>query len=172
MKKLILSIALIAAVLTVNAQTPVDKIFKKYAGEDGYTTVIINSFMFKLMASIETDDPEYEQFKKASSGIESIRILAQDGNGSVGFGRELIENLPRDEYEELMVVKESDEEVLFLAREEGGVITEFLLVVAGEDGDDALIVFTGNIDLESIASISKGLDLPAMESLEDFDEKP
>lgn len=172
MKKLLLSIVLIAGMLTVNAQTPVDKIFNKYAGKDGYTTVIINSFMFKLLASIETDDPEYEEFRKASSGIESIRILAQDGGGSVGFGRELIKNLPRDEYEELMVVKEVDEEVLFLAREDGGVITEFLLVVAGDDGEDALIVFTGNIDLESIASLSQGLDLPAMESLENFDEKP
>jgi hypothetical protein len=172
MKKLLVSIVLIAGMLTVNAQSPVDKIFNKYAGQDGYTTVVINSFMFKLMASIETNDPEYEEFKKASAGIESIRILAQDGDGSVGFGRELIESLPRKEYEELMVVKEADEEVLFLAREEGGIITEFLLVVSGEDGDDALIVFTGNIDLESIASLSQGLDLPAMENLGDFDERP
>ena len=172
MKKLILSIVLIAGMLTVKAQTPVDKIFNKYAGQDGYTTVVINSFMFKLLASIETDDPEYEQFKSASAGIESIRILAQDGDGSEGFGKDLIKNLPRNEYEELMVVKEADEEVLFLAREDGGIITEFLLVVAGDDGDDALIVFTGNIDLESIASLSQGLDLPAMENLGDFDEKP
>ena len=154
----------------MSAQTPVDKIFNKYAGKDGYTTVVINSFMFKLLASIETDDPEYEQFKKASSGIESIKILTQDGGSSKSFGKELLEILPRSEYEELMVVKESDEEVLFLAREEDGNITEFLLIVSGDDGDDALIVFTGNIDLESIASISSGLDLPAMESLEDFDE--
>lgn len=172
MKKLLLSIVLIAGVLTVNAQSPVDKIFNKYAGQDGYTTVIINSFMFKILASIETDDPDYESFKKATSGIESIRILAQDGGNSEGFGRELIDNLSRKDYEELMVVKEADEEVLFLAREEGGIITEFLLIVSGKDGDDALIVFTGNIDLESIASLSSGLDLPAMESLKDFDEMP
>jgi len=170
MKKVLLSIVLIAGIMTMSAQTPVDKIFNKYAGKDGYTTVVINSFMFKLLASIETDDPEYEEFKKASSGIESIRILTQDGGTSKSFGKELLEILPRSEYEELMVVKESDEEVLFLAREEDGNITEFLLIVSGDDGDDALIVFTGNIDLESIASISSGLNLPAMENLEDFDE--
>ncbi len=170
MKKLLLSIVLIAGIMTMSAQSPVDKIFNKYAGKDGYTTVIINSFMFKLLASIETDDPEYESFKKASSGIESIKILTQDGGDSKSFGKELLEILPRNEYEELMVVKEADEEVLFLAREEDGKITEFLLIVSGDDGDDALIVFTGNIDLKSIASISSGLNLPAMESLENFDE--
>lgn len=171
MKKVIFSIILIASLLAVNGQTPVDKVFQKYAGKDGYTTVIINSFMFKLMASIETDDPDYEEFKKASAGIESIRILAVDSDDAVGFAGDLIKQLPRNEYEELMVVKEADEEVLFLAREEGSVITEFLLIVDDSDGDDALIVFTGNIDLESIASLSSGMDLPAMESLEEFEEE-
>ncbi len=170
MKKLLLSIVLIAGIMTMNAQSPVDKIFDKYAGKDGYTTVIINSFMFRLIANLDIDDPDYNEFKKASAGIESIKILTQDGGNSKSFGKELIEILPRKEYKELMVVKDAEEEVLFLAREEGGIITEFLLIVSGDDGDDALIVFTGNIDLESIASISKGMDLPAMDNLEDFDE--
>jgi hypothetical protein len=167
MKKLALIIACITG-MAVIAQSPVDKIFNKYAGKDGYTTVEINSMMFKLMSNIETNDPEYEDFKKATSGIESIRILAQD-NGGANFARELLDILPREKYEEMMVVKESDEEVVFLAREEGGIVTEFLLIVDGKGNDDALIVFKGNIDLESIASLSGAMDLPAMESLEDLE---
>lgn len=167
MKKLVIIIAFITGMAAM-AQSPVDKIFNKYAGKDGYTTVVINSFMFKLMANIETDDPEYEEFRKATSGIESIRILAAEG-GEANFAGELLDILPREEYEEMMVVKEADEEVAFLAREEGGIITEFLLIVDGKGNEDALIVFTGNIDLGSIASLSGAMDLPAMESLEDFE---
>lgn len=170
MKKLFIFLFFISSVGVVSGQTAVDKVFNKYAGKDGYTTVIINSFMFKLLSSIETDDPDYESFKKASSGLESIKILTQDGKGSHSFARELLDVLPREEYEEMMVVKEVDEEVMFLAREVEGVITEFLLIVSGDNGDDALIVFTGKIDLESIASIASGMDLPAMESLEEFEE--
>jgi len=69
------------------------------------------------------------------------------------------------------VVKDQDEDVLFLAREEGGKITEFLLIVSG-DGDDALIAIQGDIDLESIASIAAGLDMPGLENLEDIEDLP
>jgi len=171
MKKLIIVLTLTALVGTISAQSAVDKVFNKYAGKDGYTTVVINSFMFKFLSNIETDDPDYEAFKDATSGIESIRILTQDGGDSKGIGKELLEILPRKEYEELMVVKESDGEVVFLVKEDGDQITEFLLVVSGDDGDDALIVITGLINLESISSLTSGLDLPGMENLEEFEEE-
>jgi hypothetical protein len=169
MKRILIAVMVIAFSATLSAQSAVDKIFNKYAGKDGYTTVVINSFMFKFLSNIETNDPEYESFKKATSGIESIRILTQDGGGSANFGKELLNILPRSEYEELMVVKEANEEVAFLVKEEGGQIVEFLLIVSGEGEEDALIAITGIIDMESISSLAGGLDLPAMESLEELE---
>lgn len=156
--------------VTLSAQSAVDEIFNKYAGEDGYTTVVINKFMFQFLSNIETNDPEYESFKNATSGIESIRILTRDGNSSAAFGKELLEILPRKEYQEMMTVKESDEEVVFLVKEVGGEINEFLLVVSSGSGEDVLIAITGIIDLKSISSLTSGMDLPAMESLKEFDK--
>ncbi|MCK4992168.1 MAG: DUF4252 domain-containing protein [Bacteroidales bacterium] len=152
-------------------QSAVDKVFDKYSGQEGYTTVYISSFMFNLLNSLEVDDPEYNEFKKATSGINSIKILTQDGSGSESFGKELLSMLHRSEYKELMVVKDQEEEVLFLARESGGKITEFLLIVSG-GGEDALIAIQGDIDLESISSIASGLDMPGLENLEDLEEMP
>jgi len=172
MKRIILSGVVIIFALTVFGQkSAVDKVFDKYSGKDGYTTVYISSFMFKMLAQLDVDDPEYNEFKKATAGINSIKILTQDGGNSEAFGQELLEMLPRDEYQEMMVVKDQEEEVLFLAREEGGKITEFLLIVSG-DGDDALIAITGDIDLESISSIASGLDMPGLENLEDLENLP
>ena len=71
----------------------------------------------------------------------------------------------------MMVVKDQDEDVLFLAREENGKITEFLLIVSG-GGEDALIAIQGDIDLESISSIASGLDMPDFENLEDIEDMP
>jgi len=152
-------------------KSAVDRVFEKYSGKEGYTTVYISSYMFNMLNNLEVDDPEYNEFKKATSGINSIKILSQDGKGSVPFGKELISMLPREEYKEMMVVKEEDEEVLFLAREEGGRITEFLLIVSG-DGDDALIAIQGDIDLESISSIASGLDMPGLENLGEMEKRP
>ena len=172
MKRIILSgVAIIFALTVFGQKSAVDKVFDKYSGKDGYTTVYISSFMFKMLSQLDVDDPEYNEFKKATSGINSIKILTQDGSNSEAFGKELLEMLPRDEYQEMMVVKDQEEEVLFLAREEGGKITEFLLIVSG-GGEDALIAIQGDIDLESIASIASGLDMPGLENLEDLKEMP
>jgi hypothetical protein len=151
--------------------TAVDKVFDKYSGKEGYTTVYISSFMFNLLNSLEVNDPEYNEFKKATSGINSIKILTQDGEHSESFGRELLEMLPRSEYQEMMKVKDQEEEVLFLAKESGGKISEFLLIVSG-GSDDVLIAITGDIDLESLSSIASGLDIPGMENLDNLEERP
>ncbi len=168
----ICGVLLLCALMTFGQQSAVDRVFEKYSGKEGYTTVLISSFMFDLMNSLKVDDPEYNEFKKATSGINSIKILSQDGANSQPFGRELLDMLPRSEYKEMMVVKEQDEEVLFLAREEGGRITEFLLIVSGDDGGDALIAITGDIDLESISNLASGLDMPGLENLEDLEDRP
>ena len=172
MKRIFIGGMLIMLTLfTMGQKSAVDKVFDKYSGKEGYTTVYISSFMFNMLNSLETDDPEFDEFKKATAGIKSIKILTQDGGNSVAFGAELLEMLPRSEYQEMMVVKDQDEDVLFLAREEGGKITEFLLIVSG-GGDDALIAIQGDIDLESISKIASGLDMPGLENLEDLEDMP
>ena len=172
MKRIFLGgILIMLTLLAVAQNSAVDRVFDKYSGKDGYTTVYISSFMFNMLNSLETDDPEYNEFKKATAGIKSIKILTQDGSNSEAFGAELLEMLPRSEYQEMMVVKDQDEDVLFLAREEGGKITEFLLIVSG-GGEDALIAIQGDIDLESIASIAAGMDMPGLENLEDLEDMP
>jgi len=172
MKRIIFGGILVMFSLSVFGQkSAVDKVFDKYSGKDGYTTVYISSFMFNMLNSLESDDPEYNEFKKATSGINSIKILTQEGGDSEAFGKELLEMLPRSEYQEMMVVKDKDEDVLFLAREQNGRITEFLLIVSG-GGEDALIAITGDIDLESISKIASGLDMPGLENLEDIKELP
>ena len=172
MKRTLIGGLLVVFTLTAfSQQSAVDKVFEKYSGKEGYTTVYISSFMFNLLNSLEVDDPEYNEFKKATSGINSIKILTQDGDGSASFASELLNMLPRNEYKDMMVVKDQEEEVLFLAKESGGKITEFLLIVSG-GGDDALIAIQGDIDLESISSIASGLDMPGLENLEDLEEMP
>ncbi len=166
-----MSAIFLVGMLAFGQQTAVDKIFDKYGGKEGYTTVHISSFMFNLLNSLESDDPEYNEFKKATSGINSIKILTQDGGNSESFGEELLEMLPRSEYQEMMTVKDQEEEVLFLARESGGKITEFLLIVSG-GSDDVLIAITGDIDLESLSSIASGLDIPGMENLDELEKRP
>ena len=57
-------------------KSAVDKVFDKYSGKDGYTTVYISSYMFNLLSSLESDDPDYNEFKKEHSK-SSAKILRE-----------------------------------------------------------------------------------------------
>ncbi len=52
MKKMIFSLLMVAFVaisMNLNAQSPIDKVFDKYASQDGFTTVNITKELFQMM---------------------------------------------------------------------------------------------------------------------------
>ena len=59
-------------------------------------------------------------------------------------------------FEELMIIKEGDEEIKFMIHEEDGHISEFVMLIAeDDDGDFFLMSMTGNLQLEDISKLSK-----------------
>ena len=168
MKRAIISILFIALTTLVLAQnSPVDKLFEKYSGKEGYTSVYISEYMFTLFSSMQTEDKEFDE---AISGLSSIKILATE-NPKIGvnFYDEIMRELPKKDYKELMVVKEKDEHLTFLVKDVQGKIVELLLVGGGND--NVLISIQGkNIDLKHIAKISQSMQIDGLDALEKMEE--
>ena len=164
-------ILIIISLSTFAQKNPVDKLFEKYGGKDGFTTVYISSKMFSLISDINTGD---EEFNETMNKIESIKILTTEDDSlvdpGINFYKEIMNELSLDEYEELMVVKEKDQDIKFLVKEKGNIIVELLLVIGGE-GNNALISIRGNIDLKTISKLSKSLNVEGLDELERIDEK-
>jgi len=174
MKRLFFIICFIGFTTAVFAQNnSIDRVFDKYAGQEGFTTVYISKYMFSMFANLDdVEDEELEEVQQVFGKLNGIKILAsEDGSPEgINFYDEIMKDLPRQEYEELMVVKDSESDVIFLAREESGVIVELLLIVSGDD-DNALIAITGEIDLKTIAKLGSAMDIDGMEELEKLEEK-
>jgi len=174
MKKitLVLVSAFIAISLNLNAQSAVDKIFDKYNGTAGFTSVTMNKYMFEMISRMDTTE-EGKEFSQAVSKLESIRILAMDSvnNGGVNLYAVVMKALPSKEYKELMTVKEEGTDVKFMIREKGDIITELLLIAGGPHEENALIVISGEIDLATIGSIAKSMDIEGLEQLEELKER-
>ncbi len=179
MKKLviIMLIGCIFPMLLLAQNAPVDKLFDKYAGKDGFTTVYITKYMFQMFRNTEgMDSKEMDEFSQVLGKLNSIKILAVEDESylqeDLNFYDEIMKELPREKYNELMVVKEKDSDVVFLAREEKGVIVELLLIVSGENAaDNVLISIQGEIDLKNIAKLSKGMGINGFENLEELEDK-
>lgn len=168
MRTIIFIIAFIALPFYAIGQgSPVDRLFDKYSGQDGYTSVFISKYMFSMFANLETKDKDVDEVLGKLTGI---RILASDESSSsdVNFFTEIMKDLPAGEYQELMVVKEKDQDFKFLIREKDGYIAE-LLMVAGGVSNNALISIQGNIDLNTIARLSKSMDIEGLDKLENIE---
>ena len=156
MKKVSVLVLLFLIGAMVNAQNPaIDKLFDKYGETEGFTTVIIKGKLFDMISCLEDDeevDPEIEFMSK----LTSIRILAMDEcekPEGINFYDEVMATLDDSGYEELLLVKEKDQDVKFLVKEKDGIISELLLVVGGED--NALISILGDIDIKQAHRIAK-----------------
>lgn len=177
MKKLMVFIALVGMTVAATAQNKsIDRIFDKYAGQKGITTVYISKYMFSMFANLDgVEDKDVEDLQQVFGKLTGIKILAVEDASALGKGvnfyDEIMRDLPRNEYEELMVVKDSESDVVFLAKEEKGVIVELLLIVGGEGDENVLIAITGEINLNSIAKLSKAFDIEGMEELENLGEE-
>lgn len=174
MKKitLVLVSAFIAISLNLNAQSAIDKIFDKYNGADGFTSVTMNKYMFEMISRMDASE-DGKEFRDAVSKLESIRILAMDStnNSGVNLYQLVMKSLPTSEYKELMTVKDKGTDVKFLVREKGDIITQLLLIAGGNKHDNAIILITGEIDLASIGSIAKSMNIEGMEHLKKLKDK-
>lgn len=149
----------------------VAKIFDKYSEVDGFTSVSITSGLFELFAEIEADDPEFDDFKKAIEGLESLKLLAyslEEGEGDeatrVSFVTDIKETISFKDYEELMVVKDSDARINFYAKSNKQIITEMVMVVDGKD-EAVLLSLYGDLDLNYVAKLGKGMNMGGMQHL-------
>lgn len=174
MKKItfVLVSALIAISLNLNAQSAIDKLFDKYNGAEGFTSVTINKAMFDMIARMDASE-EGKDISKTLGKLESIRILAMDSanTSGVNFYTEVMKTFPIKEYTELMTVKDDGTDVKFLVREKGDIITELILIAGGKADNNAVIVIKGDIDLASIGSIGRSMNINGLEQLDKLKDK-
>lgn len=147
-------------------KSPVDAIFDKYAEKEGFTTVIISKYMFSLFANSDSKNNK-DDFSKIISGLESIKILSVEDsmlNTRINLYKDLMKDIPLDKYKQLMIVKEKNQDIRMMIREGNGKILEFLMIGGGVD--NFVISITGSIYLESIAKLSKAMNIEGLENVD------
>jgi len=165
MKKLVIALILISLPLSSFCQkSPVDDMFDKYNGREGFTSVYISSKMFSLLARIDSEDKD---FQNLISRIRSIKILTIDSAANVtgiNFCNELLRKLNSSGFEELMTVREEKGEVRFMILEVNGKIAELVMITGGYGS--SIVSISGDLDLKSIASLSDKMGIEELEGLE------
>jgi hypothetical protein len=171
MKRLVLPI--IALLLYVNGFAQDDvitKYFSEYERRDDFTTIIITSKMFELIAQIPESEDE-EDVMNVIRKLNGLKILtSSEYPQRAELSQKAVKIIEDKGFEELMIIKEGEEEIKFLIHEKDGHISEFVMLIAeDEDGDFFLMSMTGNLDLEDISRLSETLDIDGFEHLDKVD---
>lgn len=171
MKRLI--IIIIGALLYTNGFSQEDvitKYFGEYERRDDFTTIIITSKMFELIAQIPESEDE-EDVMNVIRKLNGLKILtSSEYPERAELSRKAVQIISDKGFEELMIIKEGEEEIKFLIHEDDGHISEFVMLIAeDDDGDFFLMTMTGNLQLEDISRLSKTLDIDGFEHLDKVD---
>lgn len=172
MKKYTFIIALILLSNSLWAQDDVaGKLFKKYEDQEDFTFVHITQSMMSLLRNFEVDDKDIDNI---ISGLDAIKIMHYGSeNQSVDqiqkINNNIFQFIQSNQFEDLMLVKEKDEEVRFLIKKNQGKIIE-LIMLSSNQKEMTFISLIGDINLESIAKLSKAMHIDGLEKLEEMDK--
>lgn len=172
MKKIsvILLFATLISTSTFGQKDAIASFFKQHMEDERFTTVFISPKLFSLVSKVTPDDMDPD-VKHLIDNLEGLRILSTEGEGCMRLYKEAKSKIDTKGYEELMVIREGkDEEVLFLVKETGDIISE-LLMISGSATDFSMISFIGDIDLAVLARLSKDIEIDGMEHFEDIKDE-
>jgi len=158
MKRVVLFILVVAFPTFMMAQnSAVDKLFAKYQGKKGVTTVNISPELFQMVNAMgieELEDQDLPLDKVAS--VKILTIEDEEGWEDVNFYNEIKKDLNVDDFEEVMTVNDGGEVVRMWMKVDKKTVSEFLLIVGGDD--NVLIYITGNFNMNDLEELAETMD--------------
>ena len=171
MKKIIIVALMMITVNGVFAQDAISKFFSKYQDDESFTQVTVSSKMFSLFTNMDVDSKEDKEVLEAISKLKGLRILGKENTSDARkLYKEAFALIPTKEFEELMTVRDKDQDFKFLIKETGGKISELVMIMGGTD-DFMLMSLYGEIDLKQVSHLGKKMNVGGLDKLEKLDEK-
>jgi len=162
--------ALMALTTLGYSQDAIQRYFEKYMNDERFDMVYISPKMFDMVSKIELEgdhvDPEIMDLIKELKGL---RILSYDGSEAMTFYKEAKHKINLNEYEELVMARDGNQNIHIRVKESGDVVKELILLVGG-DSEFALLSFAGNIDLKKVGKLGMLLNIKHVDQLEKLNE--
>jgi hypothetical protein len=143
--KLLFAIAVIFLLSSCEYHPGVSEAFAKYRFKKGVTTITVPGWVIGLAAQFgDLEDNERDLVES----IDKVRVLVVENeelNQRINLHREFSEKINRkNDYEQLLSVKDKNEDVTIFGKMDGNVITEMVVLVGGEE--NVLVYVRGEID--------------------------
>ena len=160
-------------------------VFEKYEYDDNVTYFSISPKMFQMLAklSIETNDPEADQYNSMVQKIKSFKVITTENEG-VGedINGWVTKYIKARKLEELMRVRDKEAHVDFYIKSADDNLVKELLMFVSEinkeqinlgkrSPETVLLYLSGEIDLAQISKLVNEMNLPGGSQLGKLNEQ-
>ncbi len=172
MKNNIITLFVIVSFAAQAQGDAVSKFFSKYQNDETFSQVTVSSKMFNLFTNMEMESKEDQEILNAISKLKGLRILAKENaRNSRELYKEAMGMIPSKDYEELMSVRDKDQDFKFFIKElSPGKISELVMVMGGNEEFMVMSLF-GEIDLKQVSKLGRKMDIEGLQQLEKMKEK-
>ena len=162
MKRLVVTaVALMFSIGFTMAQSKtVQKFHDKYRGIEDAKVVSLNHGIFELFASIasfDEDDEDAKVISRIADNITSMDLLAIPLYKS-GFDKndivEMRSALEKENYEEMMSVRDGSDHVYFLTQGSKNEVKNMLVLISGDD-EFMVMNINGTLNMKDLAYLAK-----------------
>ena len=169
MKKIFITTIALSMVYLGFSQQVVSKYMDKYESDETFTKVSVSSKMFSLFAEMEGSEEDEKLFYDITSKLKGMKVVASEKVASPkALYKEANSDITKAGFEELMTVKDAEENIRISIREKEGIIEELIMVMGGNE-QFALVSIYGEIDLKQISKLASLMRVNQLKYLEKLD---
>lgn len=166
MKRGIMFFGIILLSVAMMAQgTVITKYFNELEDNEDFTKVSVSQKMFSMFTELEAGSDSEKEFLTAISKLKGLKVIMADSiANAASMYKKAVADVDKAGYEELLSVKDAEENLKFSIIEKDGIIEE-LLMVAGGNKRFVMLSLYGEIDLNNISKIAQEMRIEGMERL-------
>ena len=151
MKNILIAIAMLAIPMSGFCQhESIEKFYNKYIEDEKVTDINLNGWVLSLASLIADEKTGEEVLNK----ITQLRIMIAEEKNIVSNGdlKKLMKDVRKNSFEDLITVRDGNDRINFMIREEGNTITNVLVIVNGDD-EFILLSLEGALNLEDLKKL-------------------
>lgn len=173
MKKIAIVLLLISGTFLGNAQSVLDK----YDGQSSVSSVVVNKKMFELMSKVKMESKEDQAYLNLIKKLDNLKVFKTSNAKTTADMRVTVEKyLATAGLEELMRVNENGKNAKIYIKSSAGTtqVKELLLFIEGtgmKGTETVLMSLTGDFDINEISLLTKRMNLPGGEVLNEAAKK-
>ncbi len=170
MKKIVFALMIVSTTHLAFSQQVVSKYMDKYENDETFTKVSISSKMFSLFSEMEGTEEDEQLFYDITSKLKGMKVIASEkvSNPKAMYDK-AIADVEKAGFEELMIVKDAEENVKISIKENKGVIEELIIVVGGKE-KFVIVSLYGEINLKQISKLASYMRIGNLKYLENIDK--